>query len=268
MEVCSRVFARADDVVLRLVRGVSDARQVVSHCQDVFCLVGRSTLQDLVSGEEYEFYGDVVGLWAHGKHIYLVLGTSRIVIFDGVSREVTASVRWMRGSIRKAAAGSSGAYFLCSDGWLYRSALEDIGHGERVVVDGVLDAGAVQDFWVWGDSVFYAMGTGVVCKDSRVVARVFDTVRAVVPHKEHLYIVTGRNVLLKYDVERRRAVFKIELGGAEVIGGRFVVWGGDGVDLGEEVMMRIPRDARCVSRAAGVLYVATGSGVFSGVARH
>ncbi|CAD25234.1 hypothetical protein [Encephalitozoon cuniculi GB-M1] len=261
----TKFFAEAPDVSLRLVGGIVGCKEFVVHDGNVFCLTSRNTLVALPSHEEYEFYEDILGMGIHEHYIYLVFMTSKIIVFDAICREVVVNFPGMGECIRKVVVSSNGMYLLSENGFLYKSGFGNIKYVKQAVACETEDRrSAIQDFWVDGDSVFYATHIGHVYRDSRMILKAFDAVRMLVPHSEHLYIVTGRNLLLKYNTRRLRVLFKADVGSSRVIRDHLVACDGTAIDLSREVFMKIPKDARCIVRAGKTLYVLTPSGVFAG----
>ncbi|AFN82811.1 hypothetical protein EROM_040430 [Encephalitozoon romaleae SJ-2008] len=260
----TKLFAEASNIPFRLLQGGMDCKEFVVYNDNVFCLTGRNTLIALSSGEEYEFYGDILSMGIHEHYIYLVFNTSKVIVFDAICREVVVNFREMDGCIKKAMISSSGIYLLGFDGYLYRSTFEDIRYAKDTSVYGTKGESIIQDFWVRDDSIFYVTHYGHICKDSDVILKVFDTVTLIVPHKEYLYIVTEGNLLLKYDVVRSSILFKENIGNSKVIGDGVIGCNGMAIDLYKEIFMKVPKDTRWVRRHDKIIYISTISGIFSG----
>ncbi|ADM11331.1 uncharacterized protein Eint_040410 [Encephalitozoon intestinalis ATCC 50506] len=260
-----KLFAEVPNVSFRLIRGISDCKEFVVYDGNVFCLTNRSTLIALSSGEEYTFYGDILKMGIYEHYIYLVFKTSKIIVFDAISREVVVNLPEMRRGVKKVIMGRTRMHFLGGDGVLYGSAFEDIKYFKNQSICREKDGySIIQDFWVSGDSIFHATPLGHVYKDSSLVLKVFDTVKLLVPREGYLYIVTSGDLLLKYDTCRAKILFKKDIGSSRVVGDNLIAFGGMVTDLFGEVSVEVPRDASWVVRGEKSLYVLTPSGVFFG----
>lgn len=259
----SRHFTEATETSFELIHEVVDCNKFLLYKDIVFCLSRRNTLVVPSEDEEYEFYGSIVTMAIYGHHIYLIFESSKILVFDVLSREVVSSFPGHIWMIKKVKVCGMWMYFLCDDGCLYKSSFENLRYIKQDVgMRGSGDDPRISDFGVSSDTMFFSTDGGTVYRDSRVVLKTFDRIDLLVPCGRYLYVLTGKGLLIKYDSVSLRTVFVFRMGRASVVGETHVICNGVVVDLFRETYTRVPKDTRGVVRRNEDLYIQTLSGIW------
>lgn len=255
-------FTEIPEKTFKMLYNVPDCKEFLVHNNKMFCLTSRNTLAVPSEDEEYEFYGDIVRMTIHGHHIYLIFASSRILAFDVVSREVTANFSGINSRIKMVKVVKSGMYFLCDDGSIYKSLFEDLRHVKQDLEVLRRRNHIVLTFGVDEDAIFLATSIGDIYRNSVLVLRIFGTVKLMVPCNRHLYILTAEDLLIKYDLEESKVIFRLEMGKTSVIGDSCMMFDSTILDLLDEVYTRVPRDVRSIFRMDEILHIQTLSGIW------
>lgn len=254
-------FVEAADANLELIHTVSECRDFLLHDGTVFYLTTRNTLVVPSEDEEYEFYGSILKIALHGHNIYLVFECSKILVFDALSREVATSLSGDLGGISKVFVASSGIYVVCCDGYLYKSAFENLRYVRQEMVPEA-ERHRISSVGADAGSIFSGTRAGAIYRDLKLLTKTFDRVELMVPNREHLYVVTAKGVLIRYNLREGRIALRIELGKVRVVGDSYILHDGVMIDLLRSVWMKVPRDTQNVVRTHGGLYIQTLSGIW------
>ncbi|KAH9411649.1 hypothetical protein HK407_04g07560 [Ordospora pajunii] len=259
MDSSDGIFEENAEVRLKRVWNADlDCRDFVVYEGTVYCLTNRNSIFVPCEGNEYEFYGEVLRMFACEHYIYLVFRCSKVFVFDVVCREVVCKMAEGCSRVSKAIVDGSVMYMLCEQGKMYRMSLRDM---KSVELQSNISTSRsdIVDFTVHESVMLYATASGEILCDGRTVLRVIGGVDGMTLCGECLYIVSGSGCLLKYDVNEWRFVQKIDSVRVDVIGDDFMVIGDAVADLLMRRMMRVPVGTRRMIRAGGEIYMQTQS---------
>lgn len=257
-------FTETPRISFELLHKTKDCKEFLLHNGVVFYLSNRNTLVVPSENEEYEFYGNVVKIGIYGQYIYLIFECSKIIVFDALEREVVTNFSGGQNKINRVRIVDSKIHFLCDDGCLYKSSFENLRYFKHEFhSNGSKPMNhVIMNFGIDDESVFFATNMGAIHRNSELILKVFDTVELMASWKGHLYVLTSKGLLVKYDLMKSRIIFRLNMGKVSVIGESVIVLEGIAIDLLNETWTKIPKDIQSIVKEKEGLYIQTLSGIW------